>query len=125
MKKNKSAQMFGIKEINKDSGFGLVDAIVSMSLLIGVITYGIYFSAARLNTVYNSNLTRSINKEIERDIERLKSDFWSMGFDKYDSQYLYQNYSLELINSTLNPLDLICPLISSKLIFSLLKGVVF
>ena len=68
-------------------GFGLVDAIVSMSLLAGVITYGIYFSSIRLSTVYDSNLTRSINKEIERDIERLKSDFWSIYFNKSEGEY--------------------------------------
>ena len=70
------------KNINDNLGFGLVDAIVSMSLLIGVITYGIYFSTLRLSTVFNTNLTASINKEIERDIERLKSDFWGMYFEE-------------------------------------------
>tara|TARA_B100000700_G_scaffold243891_1_gene271907 strand:+ start:78 stop:677 length:600 start_codon:yes stop_codon:yes gene_type:complete len=63
-------------------GFGLVDAIVSLSLLSAVITYGIYFASTRLNTAYNSNLTTSVNKEIERDIERLKSDFWGMYFEE-------------------------------------------
>ncbi len=70
-----------------DSGFGLVDAIVSLSLLFGVLTYGIYFSSLRLNTVYQTNLTRSINKEIQRDIEKLKSELWSMDFDEETSQY--------------------------------------
>tara|TARA_Y100001968_G_C19391406_1_gene735803 strand:- start:627 stop:1238 length:612 start_codon:yes stop_codon:yes gene_type:complete len=69
------------KRTEKDYGFGLVDAVLSMSLLLGVITYGIYFSSLRLNTVYNSNLTRSINKEIQRDIERLKSELWCMYFE--------------------------------------------
>ena len=68
-----------------NSGFGLVDAIVSISLLTGVITYGIYFSSLRLKTVYDSNLTTSINKEIERDIERLKSDFWAMFYEENQS----------------------------------------
>ena len=81
--------------LKKNYGFGLVDAIVSMSLLIGVITYGIYFSSLRLNTVYDSNLIRSINKEIERDIERLKSDFWSMYFDKANSEYFLSNQECE------------------------------
>ena len=73
------------KNINDNLGFGLVDAIVSMSLLIGVITYGIYFSSLRLNTVFKTNLTASINKEIERDIERLKSDFWGMYFEESEN----------------------------------------
>ena len=72
------------REIN---GFGLVDLIVSMALLAGVITYGIYFSSLRLSTVYDTNITRSINKEIERDIERLKSDFWSLYFVEEQGEY--------------------------------------
>tara|TARA_B100000945_G_scaffold150091_1_gene120380 strand:- start:1762 stop:2361 length:600 start_codon:yes stop_codon:yes gene_type:complete len=66
-------------------GFGLVDAIISIALLTGVITYGIYFSSLRLKTVFDSNLTTSINKEIERDIERLKSDFWAMFYEENQS----------------------------------------
>ena len=82
MIKNKFPNILTFKNINDNFGFGLVDAIVSMSLLIGVITYGIYFSTLRLSTVFNTNLTASINKEIERDIERLKSDFWGMYFEE-------------------------------------------
>ena len=82
MIKNKFPNILSFKNINDNFGFGLVDAIVSMSLLIGVITYGIYFSTLRLSTVFNTNLTASINKEIERDIERLKSDFWGMYFEE-------------------------------------------
>ena len=63
------------------NGFGLVDSILSLSLLAGVITYGVYFSSLRLSTVHSSNLIRSINKEIERDIERLKLDLWTMSYD--------------------------------------------
>ncbi len=75
-----------LKINNTQNGFGLVDAIVSMSLLAGVITYGIYFSSLRLSTVYESNLIRSINKEIQRDTERLKSDFWGMYFVENQGQ---------------------------------------
>ena len=64
------------------NGFGLVDAILILSLLAGIITYGIYFSSMRLNIVHSSNLIRSINKEIERDIERLKLDLWSLNYNK-------------------------------------------
>ena len=85
MIKNKSPKLLSSKNINDNFGFGLVDAIVSMSLLVGVITYGIYFSSLRLSTVYKTNLTTSINKEIERDIERIKSDFWGMYFEQSES----------------------------------------
>ena len=32
----------------KDDGFGLVDAILSLTLLAGIITYGFYFSSLRI-----------------------------------------------------------------------------
>ena len=79
---NKSQKHILNKEIRLNKGFGLVDAIVGLTLLFGVITFGIYFSSLRLRTVYNSNLTTAINKEIERDIERLKSDFWGLFFEE-------------------------------------------
>ena len=85
MSKNKLPKFLSLKSIHNSLGFGLVDAIVSMSLLTGVITYGIYFSSLRLSTVYNTNITNSINKEIERDIERLKLDFWGMYFEESES----------------------------------------
>ena len=36
----------------EDNGFGIADAILSLTLLAGIITYGVYFSSVRLNTVY-------------------------------------------------------------------------
>ena len=85
MIKNKFPKLLSFLNIEKNLGFGLVDAIVSMSLLVGVITYGIYFSSLRLNNVYKINLIASINKEIERDIERLKSDFWGLYFEESEN----------------------------------------
>ena len=87
----------------KKNGFGMVDGILSISLLAGVITYGIYFSSLRLNTVHSSNLIRSISKEIERDIERLKLDLWSMSYDKNSGEYTSSNetcrdFTEEIIN---------------------------
>lgn len=90
--KFQSKRFLKIKHIRNDYGFGLVDAIVSMALLTGVISYGIYFSSIRLSTVYESNLIRSINKEIQRDIERLKSDFWSMYFIESQGKYSLSKY---------------------------------
>ena len=72
----------------QSNGFGIVDGILSISLLAGVITYGIYFSSLRLGTVHSSNLIRSVNKEIERDIERLKLDLWAMFYDQNKGEYL-------------------------------------
>ena len=88
--------------INKN-GFGIVDGILSISLLAGVITYGIYFSSLRLSTVHSSNLIRSINKEIERDVERLKLDLWAMSYDKNSGEYIISNekcndFSEDIIN---------------------------
>jgi len=70
-----------------NKGFGLVDAILSLSLLAGIITYGVYFSSLRLSTIYSSNLIRSVNKEIERDIERLKLDLWSLFYNQNKKEY--------------------------------------
>ena len=101
--KPKHIKYFNINTSKEDYGFGLVDAIVSMSLLAAVITYGIYFSSLRLSTVYDSNLIRSINKEIDRDIERLKSDFWSMYFDESQGKYSLsrtqcEDFTEEIVN---------------------------
>ena len=76
---------------NEEKGFGLVDAILSLTLLAGIITYGVYFSTLRLGTVHYSNLIRSINKEIERDIERLKLELWTMSYDENEGIYLLSN----------------------------------
>jgi hypothetical protein len=87
----------------KKNGFGIVDSILSISLLAGVITYGIYFSSLRLSTVHSSNLIRSINKEIERDLERLKLDLCAMSYDKISGEYILSNekcndFSEDIIN---------------------------
>ena len=82
----KKIKQFKLVSSNKTksyiNGFGLVDSILSLSLLAGIITYGVYFSSLRLSTVHSSNLIRSVNKEIERDIERLKLDLWSLFYNK-------------------------------------------
>ena len=87
----------------KDNGFGLVDAILSLALLSGIITYGFYFSSLRFSTLYSANLIRSINKEIERDIERLKLDFWSTSYNEDNKKYIITNnecndFSQKIIN---------------------------
>ncbi len=101
--RNKFDKLLIWRNIQANYGFGLVDAIVSMTLLVGVITYGIYFASIRLNTVYDSNLTRSITKEIERDIERLKSEFWGMYFNESQREYSLsrsqcEDFSEEIVN---------------------------
>ena len=85
--------IFVLSKNNKlvKNGFGLVDAILSLSLLAGIITYGVYFSSLRLSTIYSSNLIRSVNKEIERDIERLKSDLWSLFYDAASGKYKFSD----------------------------------
>tara|TARA_Y100001968_G_C19453672_1_gene770581 strand:- start:10101 stop:10649 length:549 start_codon:yes stop_codon:yes gene_type:complete len=90
-------------KINKEEGFGLVDAILSLTLLAGIITYGVYFSTLRLGTVHYSNLIRSINKEIERDIEKLKLDFWSMNFNQNSKEYsITENECRDFTESIIN-----------------------
>ena len=80
------------------NGFGLVDSILSLSLLAGVVTYGVYFSSLRLSTVHSSNLIRSINKEIERDIERLKLDLWTITYDDIEGKYSLSDNQCEDIS---------------------------
>ena len=87
----------------KDDGFGLVDAILSLTLLAGIITYGFYFSSLRLSTLYSANLIRSINKDIERDLERLKLDFWSSYYNEDNKKYMItdnecDDFSQKIIN---------------------------
>ena len=91
------------KYINENEGFGLVDAILSITLLAGIISYGLYFSSLRLNTVHSSNLIRSINKEVERDLERLKRDLWGLNYDKNSGKYLfYDNNCNDFIEDILD-----------------------
>ena len=87
MKKINNLKLILNKSQPNNNGFGLVDAILSLTLLAGIITYGVYFSSLRLSTVHSSNLIRSVNKEIERDIERLKLDLWSLFYNKDEGKY--------------------------------------
>ena len=91
MKKKVIYKLLLGKSRPKDNGFGLVDAILSLTLLAGIITYGVYFSSLRLSMVHSSNLIRYINKEIERDIERLKLDLWSLFYNKEERKYEFSD----------------------------------
>ena len=75
------------------SGFGLVDSIVSVSLLGIVLSYSIYFVTKRMDLLFSSNITRSINKEIKRDIDLLRSDMWAMGIDTSKKKYIFEGNS--------------------------------
>ena len=103
MKKKRILRLLFEKSKPLENGFGLVDAILSLTLLAGIITYGVYFSSLRLSTVHSSNLIRSINKEIERDIERLKLDLWSLFYNKEEGKYQFtddecSDIALNIIN---------------------------
>ena len=91
MKKKRILRLLFEKSKPLENGFGLVDTILSLTLLAGIITYGVYFSSLRLSTVHSSNLIRSINKEIERDIERLKLDLWSLFYNQNEGKYELSN----------------------------------
>ena len=85
------------------NGFGLVDSIISISLLGIVVSYSIYFVTKRLDILYGANIYRSINKEIKRDIDLLKSDLWSMGLNKDEKKYVIEsNYCIDLTENILN-----------------------
>ena len=92
-----------IDKKNFTNGFGLVDSIVSISLLGIVVSYSIYFVTKRLDILYGANIYRSINKEIKRDIDLLKSDLWSMGLNKDEKKYVIENnYCIDLTEKILN-----------------------
>ena len=85
------------------SGFGLVDSIVSISLLGIVLSYSIYFVTKRMDLLFRSNIKRSINKEIKRDIDLLRSDMWSMGLDTTKKKYLIdQNSCIDISGKILS-----------------------
>ena len=93
---------FLLKNIMKENkGFGIVDSILSLTLLAGIITFGVYFSSLRLSTVYSSNLIRSVNKEIERDLERLKSDLWGLFYNKTSGTYEFSENACSDITSNI------------------------
>jgi len=70
-----------------EEGFGLVESILSMVMLGVLITYSIYFASTRASMTHKSNIIRAVNKEVHRDIERLKSDLWSIYYDKNSRGY--------------------------------------
>ena len=88
---------------NYSLGFGLVDSIVSISLLGIVLSYSIYFVTKRMDLLFRSNINRSINKEIKRDIDLLRSDMWSMGLDTTKKKYLIdQNSCIDISGKILS-----------------------
>ena len=101
MKRINNSRFLFKKSSPNNNGFGLVDAILSLTLLAGIITYGVYFSSLRLSTVHSSNLIRSVNKEIERDIERLKLDLWSLFYNKEEGKYVFSDYECSDIASNI------------------------
>ena len=65
---------FEIIKLKNSDGFGLIENILSGSLLIILVTFSMYFISLRQKTIFNTNLTNAINDEIKRDIEILKSE---------------------------------------------------
>ncbi len=83
---NKRQTKIDLRSIS-DNGFGLVEAIISLGLLSAVISYGLYFTSARLNIIHSTKLYDGISKEIEKDIELLKSDLWGINLDSKSGKY--------------------------------------
>ena len=65
---------FEIIKFKNSAGFGLIENILSGTLLIILVTFSMYFISLRQKTIFNTNLTNAINDEIKRDIEILKSE---------------------------------------------------
>ena len=71
---NQNKNLFEIIKLKNSAGFGLIENILSGSLLIILVTFSMYFISLRQKTIFNTNLTNAINDEIKRDIEILKSE---------------------------------------------------
>ena len=70
-----------LRKLKKKDAFGLVETIISLLFLTIITSYSLYFISARLNLIFNSNITNAINDEIRRDIEKLKSELWADNFN--------------------------------------------
>ncbi len=65
----------------KNDGFGLIEAVLSLVFLTLITSYSLYFISARLKITFKANITNAVNDEIRRDIEKLKSELWSDNFN--------------------------------------------
>ena len=72
--------------IKDESGFGLIEAILSILILTILITFSLSLVSMRQSTLYSANLTRAISDEIRRDIERLKIELWNEHYNAPQSQ---------------------------------------
>ncbi len=68
--------------LRNENGFGLTEAIISISMLTFLISYSLYFISLRQATMYKANITLAINDEIRRDIEKLKIELWNEHYVK-------------------------------------------
>ena len=85
-----------IHSTEKNNGFGLVEAVLSLLFLTLITSYSLYFISARLKVIYNSNITNAINDEIRRDIEKLKSELWSDNFNpSFNENLAFYNTDLK------------------------------
>ena len=91
------------------NGFSLIESIVSIVLLTTTVLSSLYLISLRNQTIYKANLTRAINDEIRRDIEKLKLELWSYNYnelpDKNSYYYLPNRESCEDIGITITQLD--------------------
>ena len=53
-----------LRKLKKKDAFGLVETIISLLFLTIITSYSLYFISARLNLIFNSNITNAINDEI-------------------------------------------------------------
>ena len=82
--------------LKNDSGFGLVETVLSLLLLALITSYSLYFISARLKVIFNANITNAINDEIRRDIEKLKSELWSDNFNPSSNENSESFYNTDI-----------------------------
>jgi len=61
-------------------GFGLIELILSSSILVIIVLLSVYFTSLRQKVIREAYLTNAIGNEIQRDIEQIRSVMWSNSY---------------------------------------------
>ncbi len=58
------------------NGFGLIELVLSSSILVIIVLLSVYFTSLRQKVIRNAYITNAISNEIQRDIENIRSIMW-------------------------------------------------
>ena len=70
-----SLQRIYLKRAQLESiyGFGLIELILSSSILVIIVLLSVYFTSLRQKVIREAYITSAIGNEIQRDIEQIRS----------------------------------------------------